>query len=76
MIMGEDDVSLGTRLILCLTGKNSVPLEVIREYIEHNLNGPEKPRAFYLISSIPRTENGKIKRLELKSMTRSLLWKK
>ena len=70
VFLGIQDEKLGQKLILVIEAKESETITQKLSTINYKLNF-HKPKDIIFVEQIPRTENGKVNRLELKKMIES-----
>ena len=68
-VMGEPDPDWGERVVAYVVPRDGSPPTVddLRAFGRDRLSGPQLPKAVVVVSEIPRTPGGKIRRRELRS---------
>lgn len=70
VFIGLDDKSLGQKLTLVIEAQESEPLRQQLSTIEYS-SKLHRPKEIIFIDKIPRTENGKVSRLQLKELLKN-----
>jgi len=66
IIIGLPDPILSEKVVLVLEGLSTIPQDIYQHFDE--IATQKRPKAIYTLPTFPRTESGKIKRLELRRL--------